>query len=62
MIAGSDDCYEEIVTQIGEAESLAAMQNIAVSICKVYNLANIAYHALYIPGAKVFNPILRSDL
>lgn len=58
MIAGADDGYEEIVTQIGEAESLTAMQKIAVSICKAYHLANIAYHALYIPGAKVFNPIL----
>lgn len=58
MVAGSNDCYEEVVTQIGEAEGLAAMQKIAVSICKVYHLANVAYHALYLPGAKVFNPIL----
>lgn len=58
MIADNDDCYEEIVRQIGEAKSLAAMQKIARNICNVYNLANIAYHALYIPGAKVFNPIL----
>ena len=58
MIADNDDCYEEIVKQIGQAESLAAMQKIAGNICDVYNLANIAYHALYIPGAKVFNPIL----
>lgn len=58
MVADNDDCYEEIVTQIGEVASLEAMQKIAGSICNVYNLANIAYHALYIPGAKVFNPIL----
>jgi DNA-binding CsgD family transcriptional regulator len=58
MIANNDDCYAEIITQIGEAESLATMQKIAGDICTVYNLANIAYHALYIPGAKVFNPIL----
>ena len=58
MIAGSDDGYEEIVTQIGEAASLAAMQKIAGNICKFYHLANMAYHAVYIPGAKTFNPIL----
>ena len=58
MIAGSDDGYEEIVTQIGEAASLEAMQKIASNICKFYHLANIAYHAVYIPGAKMFNPIL----
>ena len=58
MIAGSDDGYEEIVTQIGEAASLAAMQKIAGNICKFYHLANMAYHAVYIPGAKMFNPIL----
>jgi DNA-binding CsgD family transcriptional regulator len=58
MIADNDDCYEEIVKQIGQAESPAAMQKIAGNICNAYNLANIAYHALYIPGAKVFNPIL----
>lgn len=58
MIAESDDGYEEIVTQINEAASLAAMREIAVSICKAYHLANIAYHALYIPGAKMFSPIL----
>jgi DNA-binding CsgD family transcriptional regulator len=58
MGAENNDCYDEIVTQITEAASLVAMQKIAFSICKVYNLANMAYHALYIPGAKVFNPIL----
>ena len=58
MFADDDDCYTEIVMQIDEADSLAAMQKIFRSICKFYDLANIAYHALYIPGAKVFNPIL----
>ncbi|MDE8346721.1 MAG: LuxR family transcriptional regulator [Acidocella sp.] len=58
MIAGKDDRYEEVVTQIGAANSLADMQGLAVSICKAYNLANIAYHALYLPGAQAFNPIL----
>ena len=58
MIFERDDRYEEIVTKIGAAGGLAAMQELAASICKAYHLANIAYHALYIPGAKVFNPIL----
>lgn len=58
MITASDDCYDEIVTQIGEAKTLAAMRKTAFSICKLHHLANIAYHALYIPGAKAFNPIL----
>jgi len=58
MIVGRDDRYEEIVERIGAAGSLAGMQELAASICKTYHLANIAYHALYIPGAKAFNPIL----
>ncbi|MFT2095112.1 helix-turn-helix transcriptional regulator [Acidiphilium multivorum] len=58
MFVGKDDRYEEIVTQIGAATSLAAMQELAAGICKAYHLANMAYHALYIPGAKAFNPIL----
>lgn len=58
MIAGDDDRYEEIVTQIGAANSLAQMQDVAASICKVYHLTNIAYHAVYLPGAQIFNPIL----
>jgi DNA-binding CsgD family transcriptional regulator len=58
MIADDDDCFAEIVMKIDEASSLAAMQKIFSNICKVYDLANIAYHALYIPGAKVYNPIL----
>jgi len=58
MIVGRDDRYEEIVGWISAAGSLAAMQELAASICKAYHLANIAYHACYIPGAKAFNPIL----
>ena len=58
MIAGDDDRYEEVVTQIGAANSLAEIQNVVARIRKIYHLANIAYHALYIPGVKVFNPIL----
>ncbi len=58
MIAGDDDRYEEIVTQIGAANSLAQMQDLAAGICKAYHLANIAYHAVYLPGAQIFNPIL----
>ena len=58
MIVGRDDRYEEIVGRISAAGSLAEMQELAASICKAYHLANIAYHALYIPGAKAFNPIL----
>jgi hypothetical protein len=58
MIAGSDDGYEEIATQISEAASLAVMQKIVDNICKFYHLANMAYHAVYNPGAKMFNPIL----
>jgi DNA-binding CsgD family transcriptional regulator len=58
MIVGRDDRYEEIVGRISAAGSLAAMQELAGRICKAYQLANIAYHALYIPGAKAFNPIL----
>jgi len=58
MIIGRDDRYEEIVTRIGAAESLDTMRKLAANICKIYRLENIAYHALYIPGAKAFNPIL----
>ena len=58
MIAGDDDRYEEIVTQIGAANSLAQMQDVAAGICSAYHLANIAYHAVYLPGAQIFNPIL----
>jgi DNA-binding CsgD family transcriptional regulator len=54
MIAKEDDRFEEVVTQIGAANSLADMQAVAVSICETYNLANI----VYLPGAQIFNPIL----
>ena len=58
MSIGRDDRYEDIIGKICEVESLAEMQGLAASICRSYQLANIAYHALYIPGAKIFNPIL----
>jgi DNA-binding CsgD family transcriptional regulator len=58
MIAKDVDRFEEVVTRIGAANSLADMQAVAVSICETYNLANIAYHAVYLPGAQIFNPIL----
>lgn len=53
-----DERFEEVVGRIAAADSLAAMEKLAASICRTYQLANIAYHALYIPGAKMFNPIL----
>lgn len=58
MIFDRDDRFEEVVTKMGRTASLAAMKELAAEICKTYHLANIAYHALYIPGAKIFNPIL----
>jgi DNA-binding CsgD family transcriptional regulator len=53
-----DDRYEDVVTQIGAARTLAEMRAVALCICKAYHLANIAYHATYLPGAQIFNPIL----
>jgi hypothetical protein len=58
MIADGEDRYEEVVTQIGAANSLEQMQDVAAGISKAYHLANIAYHAVYLPGAQIFNPIL----
>lgn len=57
MIA-DDDRYEDVVTQIVAARTLAEMRAVALCICKTYHLANIAYHAVYLPGAQIFNPIL----
>lgn len=57
MIA-DDDRYEDVVTQIVAARTLAEMRAVALCLCKTYHLANIAYHAVYLPGAQIFNPIL----
>ena len=53
-----DDRYEDVVTQIVAARTLVEMRAVTLCICKTYHLANIAYHAVYLPGAQIFNPIL----
>jgi DNA-binding CsgD family transcriptional regulator len=50
--------YNEIIERISAADRLSCLQDLIVDMCRAYQLANIAYHAVYIPTAKTLNPIL----
>lgn len=50
--------FVEIIDKISEAESTDQLTKIAFDICPAYGLANVVYHAMYVPGSASFNPVV----
>jgi DNA-binding CsgD family transcriptional regulator len=50
--------YQDTICQIYAAESLVDLRHLMDDIRISYGLANIVYHAVYLPTADVANPIL----
>ncbi len=58
MIVENNIRFRDTINKISEAESSDALRNIIVAMCKTFDLANIVYHAVYIPESPAFHPIL----
>jgi DNA-binding CsgD family transcriptional regulator len=58
MINENSYRFLDTVNQISMSGSLERLNELSIDICKSYDLANIVYHALYVPGSASFNPIL----
>lgn len=50
--------FLDTVNQISLSENLDGLRQVVVDIRKRYNLANIVYHAVYIPESSEFHPLL----
>lgn len=58
MIVENNIRFFDAIDQITSSETMDGLREITSVICKAYNLANIVYHAIYIPGSEKLNPIL----
>jgi DNA-binding CsgD family transcriptional regulator len=52
------ESLEETLSQIGDATNLDDLTVVLKNLCAPFNLANIVYHAIKIPGSKSMYPIL----
>ena len=58
MVIESNPRFLDAVNKISVSESLETLSDLAAEMCKFYDLANIVYHAIHIPGSTSVNPIL----
>ena len=58
MITENNSTFRDIIDRIAASEDLDELGKLSRDICEVYGLANLVYHAIYIPGSASFNPIL----
>jgi DNA-binding CsgD family transcriptional regulator len=58
MTLDRDNRFHNILHQIASSENVDQMREVTLQMCNEYGLANIVYHALYIPEATSLNPIV----
>lgn len=58
MVEENHPRFLDLVNQITESASIDSLNKIIFEICATYGLANVVYHAVYIPASGSLNPII----